>query len=318
MQAPDSHGIRLPSFWGPGAWPVGIQWMFYLLVVLELFVVGVAVLYMQYKTRQTSFSRIFAISAIVLLLLIDSSLPASWALGLQEKLLPAQVEVGTLSFSLPAQVTVPPGVAKRTQTLANLPLAVTGIPQGDDLAIDSVSLDFESPDANHLRLSANGANQRSSAKGSSALEIPFFVTAKFFNEEHDRPLKLHASIYATLFGDARAKTIPLQKQPVEVGAGLRCSLSIFGRFACESPFRWPARLVYVQTGAAVSSLEQLISYSPFPAGINLDDDIQAHWTTDVSPFVSTATVIIKRPIAHFRRDFDVDNIQLTNRLRLGQ
>lgn len=317
-QAADSRGVRLPSFWGVGDWPVGIQWMFYSLAVVELIVIAAAVFYMQFKARRTSFSRVFAISAIAILLPIDSSLPASWGLGLQARLFPARIEASSLSFSLPTQVTVGPGIGKRVQTLATLPLSVSDIPQGDDLAIDLVSLDFESPDANHLRSSVHGTNQRSSAKGSSALEIPFFVTAKFFNKEHDRPLKLHASIYATLFGDARAKTIPLQKQPLEVADGLRCSLSIFGRFACESPFRWPARLVYVQTGAAVSSLEQLISYSPFPAGINLDDDIQTHWTTDVSPFAATATITVKRPIAHFRRDIKVDNIQFTDRLRLGR
>lgn len=302
----------------PGVWPVGVQWMWYSLAVLELIAVALSVLYVQYKTRRTPFSRAFAIGAVALVMLIDFSLPASWALGLQTRLLRAHVDVSSLSFSVPAQVSVAPGVVKRAETLASLPLTVNGIPQDDDLEIDSVSLDFESPDASHLRASVEGANQQSAGVGSAALEIPFFVSNSFFGTEHDRPLKLRASIYATLFGNPQAKTIPLEHQAVEIADGLRCELAIFGRFACESAFRWPSRLIYVQTGAAVSSLGKLVSYSPFPAGINLDDDIHAQWTTDVSPFASTATITVKRPIAHFRRDIEVDAIQFTDRQPFGQ
>lgn len=304
---------------GPSTgWPLGVRWMLYSLVIFEVIVIALSLLYIQYKARRTPFSRVFAISVVVLLVLIDSALPAAWALGLQSRLVPAGIDPSSLSFFLPAQVSVGPGAAKRAQTLANLSLAASGIPQDDDLQIDSVSLDFESPDANRLRASVNGANQRSAGVGSAALEIPFFVSSSFFSSEHDRPLKLHASIYVTLFGDPQAKTIPLQHQPVEIADGLRCELAIFGRFVCESAFRWPSRLVYVQTGAAISSLGRLISYSPFPAGINLDDDIHAEWTTDVSPFASTATVTVKRPIAHFRRDLEVNAIQFTDRFPSGQ
>ncbi|HEY6467484.1 MAG TPA: hypothetical protein VIY69_15900 [Candidatus Acidoferrales bacterium] len=318
MRTADTHGVGFSRLRGAGAWPVGVQWMWYSLAVLELIAIALSVLYVQYKTRRTPFTRAFAIGAVALVILIDFSLPASWALGLQTRLLPARNYAGSLSFSLPATVQTPPGVGKSSRSLVSLPLAVSGIPQDDELAIDSASLDFQSPDANHLRASVNGANQRPAAAGSAVLEIPFFVSSSFFSSEHDRPLKLRASIYITLFGDPGAKTIPLQKQPVEIADGLRCELSIFSRFACASAFRWPARLVYVQTGAAVGSLGQLISYSPFPAGLNLDDDIQAHWTTDVSPFVSAATVIVKRPIAHFRRDIEIDDIQFIDRMPSGQ
>lgn len=318
MRAPDSRGIGFSRLGGAGAWPLGVQWMFYSLVVLEVGAITVSVLYVQYKTRRTSISRAFAVSAVVLLILLNFSLPASWALGLQTRLLPTRIAASSLSFSVSVQVPLSAGVVKGTQTLAKLPLIVSGIPQGDDLAIDRVSLDFESPDANHWQASVNGANQRSAGQGSVALEVPFFVSGSFFSQEHGRPLKLRASVYATLFGDLQTKTIPLQKEPLEVSDGLRCGLAIFGRFACASAFRWPSSIVYVQTGAAVSSLGQLVSYSPFAAGINLDDDIQARWTTDVSPFASTATVTVKRPIAHFRREIEIDGIQFTNRPGLGQ
>jgi hypothetical protein len=304
---------------GPlAAWPVGMHWVFYSVVTLEMIAISLSVLYVQYKSRRTLFGRGFAIGAIIFFLLIDFSLPASPALGLQSLWSSARDDASSLSFSLPAQVSVGPGVAKRAQTLANLPVAVSGIPQDDDFAIDSVSLDFESPNAKHLRTSVNGANQRSAGAGSAALEVPFFVPASFFASEHDRPLKLHVSIYSTLFGDARSKTIPLQKEAVEVADGLQCGLALFGRFECASAFRWPSSLVYVQTGAAVSSLGRLVSYSPFPSGINLDDDIQAEWTTDVSPFAATATITVKRPIAHFRRDIEIDDIQFTSRAGFGQ
>ena len=84
------------------------------------------------------------------------------------------------------------------------------------------------------------------------------------------------------------------------------------RNPCRSAFRWPARLVYVQQGQAVSSLGQLISYSPFPSGINLDDSIETRSTSTVSVDTPRVTITFKEPVSHLRRDFEIGNVHLTD------
>jgi hypothetical protein len=101
------------------------------------------------------------------------------------------------------------------------------------------------------------------------------------------------------------KTIEVKKTPVYVMDGLQCSMGPYDRLLCRSAFRWPAELVT----ANVSLLNQVSSYSPFPADMNLNP-IKGYSVTGSPTSVSEVTFTFKEPLAHFRRDFEATGVDL--------
>ena len=105
-------------------------------------------------------------------------------------------------------------------------------------------------------------------RNASRSDVPTFnglvvIAPAFFSEERERKVTLRASLYLTLFGDSRLKTVPLQTTPINVMDGLQCRLTgVFNRFSCQSALRWPARLVYARFGE--SDIQSLRSRFPTP------------------------------------------------------
>jgi hypothetical protein len=53
----------------------------------------------------------------------------------------------------------------------------------------------------------------------------------------------------------------------------------------------------------------MISYSPFPAGLELNV-IEQHWTSGPAPSDPKATIIVKVTLGHMQRDFDVPDFRI--------
>jgi hypothetical protein len=275
--------------------------------------VTLSVLYLQYRNRRTLFSRIFALGAIALAATAYLYLPVSWAMTLQSRLSGRTSEPSSLQLLVVSNAEKHFPLPGPNQIPANLSLVATGIPDGLDLQFDAASLVFQAPDGRTWKVNVGGANGKSRGPGTAAFDVPFLIATSFFNEEREQSVTLRASLHLTLFGNSRTKIIPLQSEPLDVMDGLQCYLDkrfAFDYFTCRSAFRWPARLVYVRQGQAVCSLGQLISYSPFPSGINLDDSIETRSTSEISAQSPQVTVTIEEPLVHFRRDLEIANLRL--------
>jgi len=90
---------------------------------------------------------------------------------------------------------------------------------------------------------------------------------------------------------------------------LQCQLGAFDVVNCRSAFGWPRALVYSSFGQNLDPLFQSISYSPFPGGLGINP-IEAHWSVSAPPRTTEVTIVMKEPIAHFRRDFEIHNVHL--------
>ena len=303
-------------------WPVGFQWLLGSVGIVSVSVAAFCVLYVQYKKRLTFFSRSFALTAIIVIALVMIYLPLSWAMNLQSRLPGHGSEPAGLQFEATWLASAQLPGDRRNQATFDLRLIAHGIPDGDDLQADGIRIALKSPDGSKQDGDTPGSDHPIS--GNALMNNMLSMPASFFDRERNQPLTMHATAYFTIFGDAETKTIPLQSQPQNVMDGLRCFLArpgtlrssvtgvvvSFAYFACQSPFRWPDRFVQVQQGGKPIPLGLLISYSPFPAGISLDDAVDTRWTSQVSVLLPDVTVIAKKPIAHFRRDFEIDNIHL--------
>jgi hypothetical protein len=297
------------------AWPVGVEWVRNSIAVIAVAAATLSVLYMQYRNRKTLFSRIFALGAVALVATAYLYLPVAWAMALQSRLSGRLIEFSSVQFLVVSNAEKHFPMPSPNHVPADLSLVATGIPDDLDLQFDAVSLSFQASDGRTWQANVGGANRKSGGASAAAFDVPFLMAASFFNEESQQPVTLRVSLYLTLFGNSRTKTIPLQGEPLDVMDGLQCYLDkkfTFIYFTCRSAFHWPARLVYVQQGQALSSLGQLISYSPFPSGINLDDSIETRSTSEISAYSPQVTITVKEPLAHFRRDFEIGNIRLAD------
>ena len=135
------------------------------------------------------------------------------------------------------------------------------------------------------------------------------VDPEFYRTESSQPVTVHVKLYLTLLGDARQATIPIQAGGVNTIEGLHCGPGYYDQLYCLSVFRWPSRAVYAAfEGRGSEPFTTAFSYSPFPAELGFTP-LESHWVS--TPLAAnSATILTKRPLSHFEREFEVTNVHL--------
>jgi len=301
--------------------PDAFQWVPNTVWVLAIAIAAVLIFYRQYKYRSTFFSHCFGVIAIAVTVLFVVSLPVSWAVSLQSRLPGHGSEPQGLRFGvawnarehlLGIMSPAPRGQSNGVHDLSAVDLRIAAnIPAGTDLRIDGAYITLLARDGKAW-LDEDASISEGLKQGQAEFYTSAFMPTSVFEAARNQPATLRATVYFTAFANAKTKTIPVQTKPIDVD-GLQCNLAksaTFDYFECRSPFRWPDRLVMVQQqGQEAVPLSVLVSYSPFPAGISLDDAIETRWTSRVSMLDPSVTVTVKKPV-HFRRDFEIDNLHL--------
>jgi hypothetical protein len=301
----------------------GVEWVRDSIALIALGVIAVPVLFIQYKRRRTFFSRWFALGGIALGALAFAAMPWPVALAVQSRL-SKQPSIGSsiqVGFSHTPeerfwQAQMMPKVA------LHFPISVQGIPDGTEIQVNALNITLQSTDGRSTQLGVlDCSDLKRGTISASAATISAVCSAdpSFFHQQRDRPVTLRASLYFTVFGNARSAKIPLSDEPSNAPDGLQCYTNVVKAewdVYCRSAFRWPARLVYVKLGQTnANSFTQFVSYSPFPASLNIDP-IETRWASAYAsgppPFytVRDVTIIVEEPLAHLRRDFEARDVQL--------
>lgn len=295
-------------------WPDAVEWLRDSILVIAIVVIALWILYVQYKSRRTPLSRAFAIGAAALAMAAYWYVPWSFAMPIQSWLSKRPSTGASIEIALgpkSKQQFFQPRWSD--QVHVNVPIVVKGIPDGVEVRSDTLAVTFQGSDGRTWKSGLTGMTWRPNGSGLTIFDGPVLMERTFFDAESAQPVTLRASLYLTLFGNSRAQTIPLKKTPVNAMDGLQCYIGdMFDHFYCRSAFRWPDRLVSVEAGAVANPLYTLISYSPFPAGISLNDSIEAHWADGPPASAGHATLIVKEPLAHLRRDLEVRGIRLAD------
>jgi hypothetical protein len=299
----------------------GMAWLAGSIAFTALCAIAVSILYLQYKARRTVLSRWLAAGGITVSALVFVALPWPVVLAVESRLanqsaLGSSIQVG-LSHTFEEQFWTP----KIKQSVAlHIPVSVQGIPDGTEVQPDALSILLQGPDGRVAELTpADCVGLKRGSLSASAATISALCVADpaFFQSQRGRPVTLRASLYFTLFGNAQSQTIPLSDEPSNTLDGLQCytdparaEWDVF----CRSAFRWPDRLVYAKLGQAnANSFAQFVSYSPFPANLNIDP-IETRWASAYAygptPNVSDVTIVVEEPLAHLRRDFEAHDVQL--------
>jgi hypothetical protein len=290
------------------------QWVWNSIVVLTLIAIAVPVLYMQYRKRRTFLSRCVISLITILGALAYVYVPWPVAAAIQNKIMRQRFD------SKAVRVTFAPD-AKRFFMMGRIngvqvgvPVAVQGLPDDVEVIPDAVALTFHTAGGNEWTTGPYNfpaLTKQPSGPGAAILNANVVMPRAFFDNAKAQHVKVMGSLYLSLYGDAHARTIPLQAKRVELQDGLWCNVTIFDQLSCESAFRWPNRLVYAKfRDDDVRPFKQTISYSPFPSGLEFT---VLEWRQVFAPHGQRqVTIITKRPIASFRQDFKIDNFDLAS------
>jgi len=287
-------------------WPEGFQWIrdtvFFTVVILAaIYIVGA-----QYKTRRTATSRVTG--SILLALAMAGALIISPADAIE---LQARFSPRFDSSNLQVAVDTAPrkfGIGRPQQTQISIPLTVTGLPENVEAQPDNLAIKIIGKNGETLDLSA--IPNRSVTDSGLLLDTVFFIDSEFFKNYATQDASLKGSLYLTLFGNPQSQEFVFAHDPVNVGNGVQCFIEpVTSQLHCRSAFRWPGLQIYAKVRNDTESLWPLISYSPFPSGIELSI-IEEHWASGPPPHDPRATIIMKEPLAHIRKDFAADSFRL--------
>jgi hypothetical protein len=305
----------------------GADWVRYSIALLAFGAIAVPVLLIQYRSRRTLFSRWFGLGGVALGALAFMAMPSSFALALQSGLSKQptlgssiQIAFGEVPEHQFSSGQVPGKVAMV------FPILVRGIPDGTDVRGDVLIVSLQSPDIPAARVNAiedcGSYNRTPISAGAATIHVNCFMDTKFFGQQRDRPLTLHASLYFTLFGNSRSRTMPFNGGLFDAPDGLQCAaesntLRAAWSVKCRSAFRWPARLVYERLGDTDENAipPQPVSYSPFPAELSIDpiesrQELLSEGGPGPKPTIRNVTIVVEEPLAHLRRDIQAHNVQL--------
>jgi hypothetical protein len=299
----------------------GVGWVRDTVALVAVLATAVAVLFIQYKSRRTLFSRCLALGGITVSAVAFVTMPWQLAFAMQSHLsgqsaLSSSIQIG-LSNAFEEKFWTP---ELKPKVSLHIPISVQGIPDGAEAQPDALALSIRSPDGRTTQLSAQDCGNLKRGSISSSTTTVFAICSAdplFFQAHRQQPVTLRATLYLTLFGNARSQTIPLSDQPSNAPDGLQCytdSVRAEWDVYCRSAFRWPARLVFAKLGHTnANSFTQFVSYSPFPASLSIDP-IETRWASAYAagptPIVRDVTIIVEEPLAHLRRDFETRDVQL--------
>jgi hypothetical protein len=226
-------------------------------------------------------------------------------------------------------------------TIALVPLTLTAghLPPGTEIRADDLDISVSWP-GRPLRFARRpGANRRSQGPTQAAAKQTVFdvglpMDPALYQVRFDEPMTISGSLFLTIFGEEERSRLSLRNGRSAAPDGLRCEAfkltdrgrSVIpapgaevsewhpaGSLICAALFRWPSRLVYAQADQGLSHevpsefSNTLITYSPLPARLSLAP-LEVRRSDSLES--DTVTIVTRKPLVHFRRDFSLTGVTL--------
>ncbi len=301
-------GLAFGTGWGP------LDWIRYSYVVIVLALAAFAVVLWQYARRRTWPARFFAAAAGVFMVYGSVSIPLMTAVTLQSRFSKQPVDPSLLHVSFDASRKSLARVRITGDSVQiQLPLEITGVPDGMDAVVDGFSVSIVAPDgtvwpSNQIPLTSFPYQPYSPL-------ILATVDSTFYGTVKDGPVRFRGSAYLTLVGNRR--TDKVGKEPITVlGAGVCAVADHEPQYAaqpaitCRYPFRSPPRMVSAPSASESSLFLETVSYSPFAAELSISP-ISTSFEVLSKP-ISEAMVVTREPFAHILREFEITGLRLAD------
>src|SRR6202022_2722875 len=184
-----------PQYWG------GVEWIPNSIFIGVLALSAIAVLLCQYSKRKSTFARALAVFGLSLAVALPLLLPRSAFYNLQFELSSLTANESAVHIALDPTRSRP--TARTTDHLAataevDLPLQVTGAPEGLDLIADYLTVTIERSEGKTWQ-DAGRARFYQSRDG---LWMKIHVGLQVFGKLKMEPVTLHTTAYLTLLGNS--------------------------------------------------------------------------------------------------------------------
>jgi len=295
-----------------GRFPLPFSWILNVIPLIAAIVVCPLILYWLYHARRTQLSRITANVVFVTVVLLTYLVPWTTIFAIQSTLSKQQVAVkviqdGKVTFRR----------LQRGGIEMRIPLAIDA-PPGSDFKIEKLGVSLAGRDGrqSELRSENLGISDPGTADVNGVMRVlGAGLDPGLYDRERGQPLTIRVSLYLTIFGDARDKTIRLTKSPQNVIAGLQCYAGFANQLVCDAPFRWPGFYVSEKTtSGALSGFTRLISYSPFPAEFTVQplarNGLVYYSYRDPQELDRPVTIDVREPFAYVRRDLEIRDVEV--------
>jgi hypothetical protein len=310
-------GLSLGATW------VALDWVKSYCAGVATTIAALAILTWQYARRSTAAARAVAAAAAILVVLGSTLFPWTAAFAIQSRLSKQRIDPSSVhvAFDSSKKWASRALIGRDGNVWIHLPLQVTGIPADMEPKPEGLIVTIQAPGGAAWR--ADQEPWRYVASTGQLLSLQTTISGSFYTKVKDQPVKLHGTLYLTLYGNQRTASVPFQDRPVPVSGVGMCS-AIRGAdphtylLRCSSAFRWQPDLVFIHVaskdtwgGVSYSPLHAL-SYSPFPAALSLSPvGVYArlgHATfREPAPPVTVSTL---EPLAHLARDFEISGLRL--------
>jgi hypothetical protein len=278
------------------------------------------VVWRQYRDHRTLFNRLTGTIAFYVATAVYLWMPAAVPLTVESWLSPKPAMAdGVRVAADPARRRGPIDMrtgrsSAYTSAQIPLPLVVSGIATGMEVRADQISVSFSWPDKTWEPARSPGVNARGPEGGEQVLDALIQMEPAVLAEGRHSPATIRGTAWLTIFGEPETHKILLKHGFQGAQDGLQCSSFDFeGQVAqtiCRSFFRWPSRLVYAEgNDTQADFFNSLVSYSPFPASLDLNP-LQSRWGASIH--ADEANIVTKKPLAHFRREFELRGVVLAD------
>ena len=303
----------------------GSDWVKAYYTFLLISVAAPGILVWQYSTRRTAAARFLAVAAGILAVLGMTLIPWSAAFRIQSWLSKQRVNQSLVrvDFDSGNRWLTRVVIEGSDRVRVELPLNITGLPTGMIAKPEGFSVDLQSPDG--AMWQSDQLPLRIASKMGQKFSLEATVEGAFYRRVKDEPLRVRGSLYMTLMGNRQTVRVPFGDRSVPVPRVGVCSASGGANrqsyfLVCSSAFRFPPVLVSyhfiesakeaVQRVWSSTEARRAISYSPFPAELGISP-VSQDFTFSTHPVrLSEVEVDTVEPLAHIRRNFEIDNMRL--------
>lgn len=292
-----------------------LEWVKTYFSLVQIAIAGAIVLISQYALRRTFAARIAAGAAALIILAGSALFPWTTAFALQTHMPRADVDISSIRIGLDTTREWMARVyaAGRGPVIAELPLHIGGLPAGTRLKPNGLTVMLRASDGEAWVVKRPAPESFDFEAGITLLQAE--MPRAFYAKVKHRFLKLRGTLYFTVYGNEQSTPIPLNRTAVRVrGVGF-CSAGT-RYLLCKSAFRTQSDWVMfrisqdIPSGAntAIENLSRIGSYSPLPAGLNIDPVNRFFFPRLTA--ISEVSVETWQPLAHLERNFAIDGIHL--------
>jgi hypothetical protein len=299
-----------------------LEWIRTYYQVLSAATAALAIVAWQYARRKTAVARILAVAAVILIAAGIEWISWPTAFWIQARFSQRGFEEPAIAIHFDQKRSWSAGVLYEPHSVRlYIPLTVRGVPSGTQAMPIALTATIGAPDRTSWKTTGDPPSNVVSEGQLTALRTE--VDKAFYERVKDQPVTIRGTLYFALFGHERITRLAFQNQFVDVPGAGRCTATqaLTGQsyfVLCDSAFRSPKDFITMEwmdlrrnAGRATNpTLDR--SGSPFPADLGINPIYQYSNYDVLQGPASAADVHTMEPLAYVKRDFEIDNLRLSD------